>query len=372
MDSSAEPTEVVQVLFRPVKKRKIYRHRSEENEGATANDSVGPSDAPSTTATIPAAPTVADDDDASPSVSEALRLRNLRKHRNGGVAFRARPPSNGDNGGATDGNMERGLVLRSGADEAQQEESMILGGINRRFAAQTGLVGELVNKHMEEYVESELARRKRHAVEASAQNQPVDDPSATAASGSGQTPTVPGKQVESQRVLHGKLLEIDLGEEARARNVEMTERARRRLEGLAADEGETSGPRQKKARLGPDGKPWRSRKRRGSEDIKRDQLVEKILSENKLDVYDLQPEQPTSFEGFDDEEMAADDRIAEEFKREFMDAMSQRRRRKAVQPPKPGSKEEEVLKGPKLGGSRNARAAMRDILLKEQEKKKRW
>lgn len=97
---------------------------------------------------------------------------------------------------------------------------------------------------------------------------------------------MPGKQVESQRVLHGKLLEIDLGEEARARNVEMTERARRRLEGLAADEqDDATGSRQKKPRLGPDGKPWRTRKRRGSEDIKRDQLVEKILSENRRNGY---------------------------------------------------------------------------------------
>lgn len=182
-----------------------------------------------------------------------------------------------------------------------------------------------------------------------------------------------GKQAESQRVLHGKLLEIDLGDEARARNIEMTERARRRLEGLGADElEESAGVRHKKPRLGPDGKPWRSRNRRGSDDIKRDQLVEEFLSENRLDIYDVQPEQPVTLTGLEDEEMAADDRIAEEFRREFMDVMSQRRRRKpAAQPAKPGAKkEEEVLKGPKLGGSRNARAAMRDILLKEQEKKK--
>lgn len=36
-----------------------------------------------------------------------------------------------------------------------------------------------------------------------------------------------------------------------------------------------------KVRLGPDGKPWRSRKRRGSDDIKRDSIVEQVLRENK-------------------------------------------------------------------------------------------
>jgi len=274
----------------------------------------------------------------------------------------------------TDENPDTSMVLHDGADG----DSTILGGITERFAPQTGLAGELVNKHMEEYVESELARRKRHIAEA-LQKQESEEAAAAVAAKTGNPqlaaePPVAGKQAESQRVLHGKLLEIDLGDEARARNIQMTERARRRLEGLGADEDDgPSRSRQKKPRLGPDGKPWGNRNRRGSDDIKRDQLVEEFLSENSLGVYDVQPEQPVALTGLEDDEMAADDRIAEEFRREFMDAMSQRRRRKAVQPAKPGvKKDEEILKGPKLGGSRNARAAMRDILLKEQEKKKKW
>lgn len=70
---------------------------------------------------------------------------------------------------------------------------------------------------------------------------------------------------------------------------------------------------------------------------------------------------------------AADDRIAEEFRREFMDAMAQRQKRRKAPAPaaKPGAKkDEDILRGPKLGGSRNTRAAMRDLLLK-QEKEKR-
>ena len=55
-----------------------------------------------------------------------------------------------------------------------------------------------------------------------------------------------------------------------------------------------------------------------------------------------------------------------------MDAMSQRAQKK--KPPAPPNKygpkkDEEVLKGPKLGGSRNARAAMRDLLLKQEQDK---
>ncbi|KAK0730630.1 hepatocellular carcinoma-associated antigen 59-domain-containing protein, partial [Lasiosphaeris hirsuta] len=371
-----EPASEAPVLFRPGKKRKIYRHRPEEAEaGTTIPDDVESATtssavATSSTAGFPTTDAAANDEGLS--VTDALRIRNARKHRHGGVAFRA-GPSHGDDG-AYDENTEQGLVPHHGAEAAQQEESVILGGISRRFAPQTGLVGELVNKHMEEYVESELARRKRYAAEALAQQQSEEN--AARAAGDPHVElgeyTAPVRQVDPQRVLQGKLMEIDLGDEARARNIEMTERARRRLQGLAADEEEETGARRKKVRLGPDGKPWRSRNRRGSDDIKRDQLVEKFLSENSLGVYDVQPEQPATVAGLNNEEMAADDRIAEEFRREFMDAMSQRRRKKTAVPAKPGvKKEEEVLKGPKLGGSRNARAAMRDLLLKEQEKKKR-
>jgi hypothetical protein len=87
----------------------------------------------------------------------------------------------------------------------------------------------------------------------------------------------------------------------------------------------------------------------------------------------MQPEKPASLDGLDGEDVAADDRIAEEFRREFMEAMAQRNRRRIrPQNAKPAvKKKEEILRGPKLGGSRNARAAMRDLLLKEQTSKRK-
>ena len=61
-------------------------------------------------------------------------------------------------------------------------------------------------------------------------------------------------------------------------------------------------------------------------------------------------------------EEAADERLAEQFRRDFLDAMSSRRQRKpAVKKTGPGAKEEDKQKGPKLGGSRSARAAMREL-----------
>jgi hypothetical protein len=90
-------------------------------------------------------------------------------------------------------------------------------------------------------------------------------------------------EVQRQPAALGKLLEIDLGDEARNRNVERTDKARRRLGGEEIEEeGEGEGRKKPaKVRLGRDGKPWRGRKRRGSDDVKRDKLVEEVLRENR-------------------------------------------------------------------------------------------
>jgi hypothetical protein len=88
-----------------------------------------------------------------------------------------------------------------------------------------------------------------------------------------------------------------------------------------------------------------------------------------VEIYEeLQEELPNL-----NDDQAADDRIAEAFRKEFMDAVSQRQRKKAGPAPPPargpgGKKEEEALKGPKLGGSRSARAAMRETILKSAKK----
>lgn len=268
----------------------------------------------------------------------------------------------------------------------------------QRKAGELEVARTAADQAREEYVESELARRKRHAAEAAAaqealeqQQQQSREDSTTSTMGDGRNMTgsgpLPTGQIDSQRVMHGRLLEIDLGDEARARNIEMTERARRRLQGqIEEEEREEADGRQRKVRLGRDGKPLRSRNRRGSDDIQRDKLVEEFLSENRsesfryhdmitllttilVDMYDSPSDQAANQSTWEEEDGAADDRIAEEFRRDFMDAMAQRnRRRRATNAPKPGppKNKDEILRGPKLGGSRNARAAMRDILLKEQ------
>lgn len=135
--------------------------------------------------------------------------------------------------------------------------------------------GTKADQGREEYIESELARR--HAADKAAQ---AASASQQLGSSSTATPTSadPTKQVGDGPTLQGRLQEVDLGEEVRMRNAAMTEQARRRLAGEAVDE-ESDGS--KRVRIGKDGKPFRTRKRRASEDIKRDQLVEELMRENR-------------------------------------------------------------------------------------------
>lgn len=170
--------------------------------------------------------------------------------------------------------------------------------------------------------------------------------------------------------MQGKLHEIDLGAEARARNVDLTKRATQQLRGASRD---TDG-KEDKPRVGRDGKAT-SRQRRDSEDRKRDELVEQFLHENRMDadIYTghnaFSASNATLADG-----RPADDRLAEQFRREFMEAAAQRmrRKRKPLGPPtKPKPRnEEEILRGPKLGGSRNVRSVIRDKLLQKQEEER--
>lgn len=238
------------------------------------------------------------------------------------------------------------------------------------------------------YIDSQLAKRRS---ESQAQSSHTTTTSSTThpirqAEGAAKKDT----ELQRQPATLGKLVEIDLGDEARDRNVAQTERARRKLVGEEIEEEGEKKP--VKVRLGPDGKPWRGRKRRGSEDVKRDRLVEDVLRENRcmlpflilpfrlsisdtnVAIVEIYEEIPLESSTINDDQ-AADDRIAEAFRREFMDAVSQRQRKKVVpaQPPArgPGNKktEEELMKGPKLGGSRSARAAHMNMLKQQSAKK---
>lgn len=140
------------------------------------------------------------------------------------------------------------------------------------------LVPNNADQGREEYIESELARR--HAADKAAQesSESQQHPSSSiAAPGSGTDPTKHGERPTMQ----GRLQEVDLGDEVRMRNAAMTEQARRRLAGEAVMDDEEGGGARKRPRVGKDGKPWRGRKRRASDDVKRDQMVEALMRENR-------------------------------------------------------------------------------------------
>ena len=131
------------------------------------------------------------------------------------------------------------------------------------------------------YIDSELAKRRAAEARTRSQFQIPLPATSSAAYSTKRTDDQAKNEATSQRqpATLGKLQEIDLGDEARDRNVVQTERARRKLDGEEVEEEGEKKP--VKVRLGPDGKPWRGRKRRGSEDVKRDRLVEDVFRENR-------------------------------------------------------------------------------------------
>jgi hypothetical protein len=138
------------------------------------------------------------------------------------------------------------------------------------------------------YIDSELAKRRLNAMSSTG----TSEAATNRAHGQEFSPAetiITSKSVEKQPATLGKLIEIDLGNEARDRNIIRTEQARRQLDGEDVEDESAPEGKSKKPRLGRDGKPWRERKRRTSEDIRRDKLVEEVLRENRRKSSILSP-----------------------------------------------------------------------------------
>lgn len=121
-----------------------------------------------------------------------------------------------------------------------------------------------------DYIESEMAKRHRRT--------PTDLPDsdtshANDTAGGQPTSDIPRREPASL----GKLHEIDLGQETKLHNIARTEAATRKLTDDEVDK--EAAPKDNPPGRGE--KPWRNRKRRNSEDIERDRLVEEVLRESK-------------------------------------------------------------------------------------------
>ncbi|KAI1031609.1 hypothetical protein LB504_000816 [Fusarium proliferatum] len=364
---SSEPA-TEPIRFRTGKKRKAYRQRVQEDDASVAetiqSHPTASASEPSYELSRNASPDRAQDEEES--VVAALKLRNARRARLGGVAFR------NTNRPDDDINNERALIPHD-ADGTSNNEP-IVKGVADRFTHQTGRLTDLNDKHMMDYIESRLYNRAggntSHNTLSASTSDPARQPSATTA-----TTT---NHESGRAVMQGQLVEISLEDHsARSQNP------------VQADSATDGGPRAKKPRLRKDGTPWRPRNRRDSDALKRDQIVDEILHETRrmslmsmflelatkslflVDLYEPTPGQD-SHTAFADQDGAADARLAEEFRQQFLEDVAERqlRKKKATnQTTRPGT--EEVLKGPKLGGSRNARAQMRDLLLKKEKEGKK-
>lgn len=132
------------------------------------------------------------------------------------------------------------------------------------------------NKSRVAYIESEMARRRLGQALPAPSNimssthdlLDCEDP------GPSDMPTS-----QRQPAALGKIHEIDLGRDASLRNQQRTELAMRRARGEEVPPEEPVVV--KKPRLGRNGKPRRGPKRRNSDDVKRDQLVEQVLHESR-------------------------------------------------------------------------------------------
>ncbi|RAL05048.1 telomere length and silencing 1 family protein [Aspergillus ibericus CBS 121593] len=334
MDPEIDPA----TLFRPGKRRKFQRRQPESSGDelqSTTEDVAHNSESPT--------PSPWQDSPGSISASDILRSRRLHRARKGGIEFSTTSrPSAGDASQTT--------VSAVAAEDLENER---MRAMCDRFTAHTGQTVD-VDKHMMAYIESEMARRHRRNMPtdvATFDTPPTTEP---------ETPTLSSTDVPQREPASlGKLHEIDLGDEAKLQNIARTEAATRRL---AGDDDQVLTANQesipKMNPVGGDQRPWRNRKRRTSEDIERDRLVEEVLRESKLDVY----EGPENEEGDDaggEDGQAADDRVAEQFRRDFLDAIQSRRRVARTKNAK--AAKADAPRGPKLGGSRSARAAMREM-----------
>ncbi|GKU00150.1 hypothetical protein FLAG1_07545 [Fusarium langsethiae] len=351
MEATSSEVASEPIRFRAGKKRKAYRQRVQEDDAVGETVQSPPTASAAESNDKPTQRSTPDEDEhGGGSVAAALRLRNARRSRLGGVAFR------NSNRPEDDTNTERALVPHN-ADETSNGEP-IIKGVTDRFTHQTGKVADLNDRHMMDYIESRLSNR---AVRDSLQT----TSSASASDPARQSSTNAIKHETGRAVMQGQLMEIDLGDHAQDSSAARNGRP-------SQGDGATGGERRaKKPRLRRDGKPWRPRNRRDSDAAKRDQIVDEILRETRLDLYEPAAEQSGSAAGAD-QDGAADERLAEEFRQQFLEDVAERqlRKKKATnQPARPGT--EEVLKGPKLGGSRNTRAQMRDLLLKKEKEGKK-
>ncbi|THW62955.1 hypothetical protein D6D20_03903 [Aureobasidium pullulans] len=301
-------------VFRASKRRKVFRKRRDDDEESDGEVAIP-------TGSTAVATNNQDQEVETETREGSVALRHVRPGgaRKGGVAFSSTRTAN-DSGTSSVFDTNAPPTPLNPVEHAQA-----------RFVAPTGHIASADDKHMMAYVDSKLARlTPSHEASTSTTNQsstPADTTSASTAAM--QQPADPTS------VARGHLDEVDINQPTLPTNTTTSRPSKR--------------PR----------KPWHNR--RNSASLARDAMVDQILRESQLNIYEPSssavPQGSTSTAA-DTED--ADERMAAEFQRNFYAQAEERAVRRVAAPPPPtfGANKLESLKGPKLGGSRSQRAAM--------------
>ncbi|KAG2168096.1 hypothetical protein VTO58DRAFT_104103 [Aureobasidium pullulans] len=302
-------------VFRASKRRKVFRKRRDDDEEFDGEVAIP-------TGSTAVATNNQDQEVETETREGSVALRHVRPGgaRKGGVAFSSTRTAN-DSGTSSVFDTNAPPTPLNPVEHAQA-----------RFVAPTGHIASADDKHMMAYVDSKLARlTPSHEASTSTTNQfstPAD---------LGSVSTAATQQVTANpaSVARGHLDEVDINQTTQVNTTTTTTRPPKR-------------PR----------KTWHNR--RNSASLARDAMVDQILRESQLNIYEpssyATPQGSTTTADTED----ADERMAAEFQRNFYAQAEERAVRRVAAPPPPtfGANKLESLKGPKLGGSRSQRAAM--------------
>lgn len=220
-------------------------------------------------------------------------------------------------------------------------------------------VRTLSNTSRTDFVDRAMAEKSKQAIPSTTQSLPNSE-SEDEYTSTSEPDIAPARKDNLSTSTSGRgvpqpLSEVDLGPNTSSLNLARTAAA---LEGRPLQDAPTRKPRKRKPRLGRDGKPLRPRLRRGpdTEDLARSALVEQVLHEHGLGTYDggsLQAKRT----GVDE---AADERMAAEFQQQFLETMAERQERQQQRQAQSTRVKRDIAasEGPRLGGSRSARAKM--------------
>ncbi|TGZ82216.1 hypothetical protein EX30DRAFT_363300 [Ascodesmis nigricans] len=379
------------------KRRKIFRRRERsESPPATSTNTTTSETAPTTFAA-----SLEDSPPSPPPVKPAAIRRPVRRF---GLEVSSQANGSHTEGSTSTSNPDAGTGANALASSADSDVQAVIN----RFTHQTGQILD-VDKHMMAYIESRMSSSSvtPRPPPSQPQQQPPQqsDSKPISASTTQSSPPSPSSRStypqnsESRGATLGKLHEVDLGEDARRRNILRTTAAlssttstnlssSAAAAAATASTAATSTPSQDRtphpltliapsppitaATLSttspqPSNRARQKKLKRTLADTERDLLVEQVLAEYSTAHPNSTVEQSDPWDlnqNGEDADMAADDRIAEKFRKEFVDAMLSKRRRRGdgagSQSAQKKKGEEKRPKGPKLGGSRMARQMMRE------------